>query len=114
MITILNNTTWLKLRRFILLFSTLAIVWAQNDAGINITTEYVTTTGEADDLVHGYFNSNTAIAITVTLSGSNAQGQGEHDLSNARIRIRFGKRSDNSDFSIPDFSLPEATYEIVA
>ena len=64
MITMLNNTTWLKLRRIILLFSTLAIVWAQNDAGINITTEYVTTTGEADDLVHGYFNSNTAIAIT--------------------------------------------------
>ena len=50
MITILNNTTWLKLRRFILLFSTLAIVWAQNDAGINITTEYVATTGEEDDL----------------------------------------------------------------
>ena len=93
MITILNNTTWLKLRRFILLFSTLAIVWAQNDAGINITTEYVATTGEEDDLVHGYFNSNTAIAITVTLSGINAKDQGAYDLSNKRIKIRFGKRS---------------------
>ena len=67
----LNNTSWLKLRRFILLLSILATVSAQNDAGINITTAYV---GNENDLVHGYFNSHTAIAITVTFSGDNANG----------------------------------------
>ena len=103
----LNNTTWLKLRRFILLLSILATVSAQNDAGINITTAYV---GNENDLVHGYFNSHTAIAITVTLSGDNANGAGIYDLSNKLIKIRFGTRSDNSDFVITDFDLPMSTY----
>ena len=110
-ITILNNTHWLKLRRFFLSFSILAIVWGQNDDGINIEADYVPLAGsDNSNLVHGYFNAHTAITITVTLSGANANGAGDYDLSNKYIKIRFGTRGDNNDFEIEDFDLPNSTY----